>query len=131
MKACAEAIRELAQHITDDDGVVYSPLEARMVHGPWHKGRIVLLGDAVHATNPHLGQGAGMAIEDSIVLAQELSQRSSPEEAFRAYHDRRFERCRFIVEKSLAICHGQIGRGAPVDNAAATAEMFQIVAQPI
>jgi 2-polyprenyl-6-methoxyphenol hydroxylase-like FAD-dependent oxidoreductase len=125
------AIQALAAQITEDAGVVYRPLEGMMLHGDWHKGRVVLLGDAVHATTPHLGQGAGMAIEDSIVLAQEIAKAASPQEAFAAYRNRRFERCRFIVEKSLEICHGQIGKGPPVDNAKATAEMFAVVSQPI
>lgn len=127
----APAIRELAQAITEDEGVVYRPLEGMMVHGPWHKGRVVLLGDAVHATTPHLGQGAGMAIEDALVLAEELSVHLDPEAAFEAYRARRYERCRYIVEASLAICHGQIGKGPPVDNHKATAEMFAVVSQPI
>ena len=124
-------IRGVAEAITDDDGVVYRPLEAMMLHGPWHKGRVVLLGDAVHATTPHLGQGAGMAIEDSIVLAEELAKADTPEEAFKAYRERRFERCKYIVESSLAICHGQLGKGPPVDNHKATAEMFEVTAEPI
>ncbi|KUR81325.1 FAD-dependent oxidoreductase [Novosphingobium sp. Fuku2-ISO-50] len=131
LAGAAPAIQALAQQITDDESVVYRPLEGMMLYGPWHKGRVVLLGDAVHATTPHLGQGAGMAIEDSIVLAEEIARAATPEEAFTAYHGRRFERCRFIVEKSLEICHGQIGKGPPVDNAKATAEMFTIVSQPI
>ena len=131
LEHAAPAISELAGQITDDDGVVYRPLEVLLLEGPWHKGRVVLLGDAVHATTPHLGQGAGMAVEDSIVLADELSKHAAPEEAFAAYRDRRFERCRYIVESSLAICRGQLGEGPPVDNAKATAEMFQVTAQPI
>lgn len=127
----APQIQALAAQITDDAGVVYRPLEGLMVHGPWHRGRIVLLGDAVHATTPHLGQGAGMAIEDAIVLAEEIARHDRPEAAFTAYHDRRFERCRYIVEKSLEICHGQIGKGPQVDNHKATAEMFAVVSQPI
>lgn len=127
----APAIRALAQRITEDADVVYRPLEGMMVHGPWHRGRVVLLGDAVHATTPHLGQGAGMAIEDALVLAEELSFRDTPEEAFAAYRARRYKRCRYIVEASLAICHGQIGKGPPVDNHKATAEMFAVVSQPI
>ena len=91
----------------------------------------MLLGDAVHATTPHLGQGAGMAIEDAIVLTEELSRHATPEQAFEAYRERRFERCRYIVEASRAICDGQIGRGPPVDNHAATKSMFEVVAQPI
>ena len=75
-------IAALREQITDDDGVVYRPLEWLFVEGPWHKGRVVLLGDAVHATTPHLGQGAGMAIEDSIVLAEELARHADVEAAF-------------------------------------------------
>jgi 2-polyprenyl-6-methoxyphenol hydroxylase-like FAD-dependent oxidoreductase len=125
------ALGELAAQITDDDAVVYRPLETIMVEGPWHKGRVALLGDAVHASTPHLGQGAGMAIEDSLVLAEELAARDDIESALIAYRERRFERCRYIVERSLAICMGQLGKAPPVDNAKATAEMFRFVAQPI
>jgi 2-polyprenyl-6-methoxyphenol hydroxylase-like FAD-dependent oxidoreductase len=127
----APQIQALATQINDNSGVVYRPLEAFFLDGPWHKGRVVLLGDAVHATTPHLGQGAGMAIEDAIVLADELSRDATPEEAFEAYRGRRFERCRYIVEASRAICDGQIGRGPPVDNHTATKSMFEVVAQPI
>jgi 2-polyprenyl-6-methoxyphenol hydroxylase-like FAD-dependent oxidoreductase len=128
---CAPAIRRLAGQIVDDAGVVYRPLEGMLLAGPWHKGRIALLGDAVHATTPHLGQGAGMAIEDSLVLAEELARHADLAAALTAYRARRFERCRYIVERSLAICHGQLGLGPPVDNARATGEMFAMTAQPI
>lgn len=125
------SLAALAEQITDDAEVVYRPLEALLVEGPWHAGRIVLLGDAVHATTPHLGQGAGMAIEDAIVLAEEIERHDTPEAAFAAYRARRFERCRYIVEESLAICRGQLGLGPLVDNAKATAAMFDVTAQPI
>jgi 2-polyprenyl-6-methoxyphenol hydroxylase-like FAD-dependent oxidoreductase len=128
---CAPAIRELAAQITDDEGVVYRPLETLLVEGPWHQGRVVLLGDAAHTTTPHLGQGAGMAIEDSLVLADELARHHDADAAFAAYRTRRFERCAYIVRASLAICLGQLGKGPPVDNARATAEMFAVTAQPI
>jgi 2-polyprenyl-6-methoxyphenol hydroxylase-like FAD-dependent oxidoreductase len=129
--ACAPAIRELASQITDDAGVVYRPLETLLVEGPWHRGSVALLGDAVHATTPHLGQGAGMAIEDSLVLAEELARHADVEGALNAYGARRFERCAYIVRASLAICMGQLGKGPSVDNAKATAEMFAVTAQPI
>jgi 2-polyprenyl-6-methoxyphenol hydroxylase-like FAD-dependent oxidoreductase len=111
--------------------VVYKPLEWQFIEGEWHKGRVVLLGDAVHATTPHLGQGAGMAIEDGLVLADELANADAIEPAFVAYRNRRFERCRYIVESSRAICFGQIGKGPLVDNAAATRDMFIKCAEPI
>jgi 2-polyprenyl-6-methoxyphenol hydroxylase-like FAD-dependent oxidoreductase len=131
LAACAPAIRALGEAITDDEGVVYRPLEGVLVTGAWHKGRIGLLGDAVHATTPHLGQGAGMAIEDAIVLAEELGHHDDVENALQAYRDRRFDRCAYIVRSSLAICHGQLGLGPAVDNHKATAEMFAMTAKPI
>lgn len=128
---CAPAIQALGEAITDDEAVVYRPLEGHLVTGAWSKGRIALLGDAVHATTPHLGQGAGMAIEDAVVLAEELASADSIPAAFAAWRDRRFDRCAYIVRASLAICHGQLGIAPPVDNHKATAEMFAVVSQPI
>jgi len=131
LSACAPQIREVAEQIVDDRAVVYRPLEAIFLDGPWHQGRIALLGDAVHATTPHLGQGGGMAIEDAIVIAEELGRHEEPASAFAAYRERRFERCRYVVERSLEICRGQLGQGPPVDNAKAGAEMNALLAKPI
>jgi 2-polyprenyl-6-methoxyphenol hydroxylase-like FAD-dependent oxidoreductase len=128
---CSPAIRALGEQIVDDAEVVYRPLEGMLVTGPWSKGRVGLLGDAVHATTPHLGQGAGMAVEDAIVLAEELDRADSVEAALLAYRERRFERCAYIVNSSLAICKGQLGLAPPVDNHKATADMFAVVAKPI
>ncbi len=80
---------------------------------PWSNGRVVLLGDAVHATAPHLASGAGMAVEIGIVLAEELARNSSVAGALRAYEDRRFDRCRDVVESSVAIGKLQLAHGAP------------------
>lgn len=126
-----EDIRQLAAQITDGEAVVYKPLECLMLEGAWHRGRVVLLGDAVHATTPHLGQGAGMAIEDSIVLADELARADAPEAAFEAYHRRRAERCGYIVRASRSICDAQLGKAPPPDYAGVTAEMFATTARPL
>lgn len=125
------AIANLASEILDDAAVVYKPLEWLFVEGAWHKGRCVLLGDAVHATTPHLGQGAGMAIEDSLVLAEEIAAHDTPDAAFAAFRTRRFDRCKYIVDASLALCYGQIGKGPQLEQAKATAEMFAVIAKPI
>lgn len=124
-------IAALREQITDNSGVVYRPLEWMFMDGPWHKGRVVLLGDAAHATTPHLGQGAGMAVEDSIVIAEELAANASIEGALQAYQQRRFDRCKFIVDSSVAICRSQLGTGPRVEQAAATKAMFERIAQPI
>ena len=72
-----------------------------------------------------------MAVEDGIVLAEELEAHSSVEAALISYRSRRYERCRYIVSRSLAICYGQLGKGPLIDNHMATAEMFEVTSQPI
>ena len=72
-----------------------------------------------------------MAIEDSLVLADELANNDHAEPAFNAYRKRRFERCKYIVERSKAVGDGQIGKGPLIDNAAATREMFQVISAPL
>ena len=131
LKDAPPGIAEFVDQITDDEGVVYKPEECILLEGDWHKGRVVLLGDAVHATTPHLGQGAGMAIEDGVVLADELARAETPEAAFKAYRDRRFERCALTVKMSRAICDAQLGKGPPVDQARLTGRLFEIMASPI
>lgn len=131
LKVVPPEIAALREQITDDSAVVYRPLEWLFLEAPWYKGRVVLIGDAAHATTPHLGQGAGMAIEDSIVLAEEITRGQSVESAFAAFQARRYDRCRYIVESSVAICRSQLGTGPKVEQAAATKAMFERVAQPI
>lgn len=80
--------------------VLYRPLAGHMIAPAWHRGRLVLLGDAVHATTPHLASGAGIAIEGAIVLAEELARRHSLEGAMWAYAGRHYDRARLVVTAS-------------------------------
>ena len=88
-----------------DARVLYRPLAGHMIAGPWHRGRVVLLGDTVHATTPHLASGAGIAIEGAIVLAEELGRRHFLEGALLAYAGRHYDRARLVVTAS-----GRMGR---------------------
>ena len=63
----------------------------------WHKGRVVLMGDAAHAVGPHAGQGASMAIEDALVLAACLETDQDHETAFRRYEALRRDRIALVV----------------------------------
>ncbi|MEL1251046.1 FAD-dependent monooxygenase [Aurantiacibacter gilvus] len=105
----------IRDNMTRDHWINYRPLAAKLQPGPWSNGRIVLLGDAVHATTPHLASGAGMAVESAIVLAEELAKTGDAEAALKAYEERRFDRCRDIVESSIAIGSAQLD-GAPPDQ---------------
>jgi FAD-dependent urate hydroxylase len=63
----------------------------------WHTDRMVIIGDAAHATSPASGQGASMAIEDAVVLAKCLRDVPSIPEALAVYESLRRERVERIV----------------------------------
>jgi len=64
----------------------------------WTKGNVTLLGDAAHPALQYLAQGACMAFEDSVVLAERLSRTpDDPNRAFLAYQDARYLRAGRIV----------------------------------
>ena len=69
---------------------------------------ILLIGDAAHATTPNMGQGACQAIEDAVVLGQELSRHTDPWVAFQHFQERRIRRTQNIVRKSRLL--GQIAQ---------------------
>lgn len=95
--------------------IVHRPFFTLLMPPPWHRGRVVLIGDAVHATTPHLASGAGLGVEDAIVLAQELERATTMDAALAAFTTRRFERCRSVVENSIRL--GDMERsGAPKDE---------------
>lgn len=124
-------IGELREQIVDNAGVVYKPLEAVFVDEPWYCGRVLLIGDAAHATTPHLGQGAGMAIEDAVVLAEELTAGGSLNAQLQRFMDRRFERCKFISEMSLLAGVKEIQRDPSFDRIGLVKRMLEVTAQPI
>ena len=97
----------------------YRPLEKLLLPPPWHRGRAILIGDAAHATTPHLASGAGLAVEDALVLARAaLRPTLALEEALQRFTARRYERCRMVVENSVRLGELEMRR-APAAGAGA------------
>jgi 2-polyprenyl-6-methoxyphenol hydroxylase-like FAD-dependent oxidoreductase len=96
----APMVQDILDQIDDDDKVNYRPLETLMMTEPWFKNRVVMIGDAAHATIPQLGSGAALAIEDAVVLAEELQKDQSVEDVMSNYMTRRYDRCKTIVDVS-------------------------------
>lgn len=70
---------------------------------PYHRGSVCLLGDAAHATTPHMGAGAGMAIEDAFILGRLLGAATSSADlphVFKAYDAVRRPRTQQVVKES-------------------------------
>jgi 2-polyprenyl-6-methoxyphenol hydroxylase-like FAD-dependent oxidoreductase len=55
----------------------------------WHRGRVVLIGDAAHASSPMMGQGGCMAMEDALVLAESLDTHPTLAQVLEVYVIRR------------------------------------------
>lgn len=124
-------IGELREQIQDSAQVVYKPMEVVFVDEPWYQGRVLLIGDAAHATTPHLGQGAGMAIEDAVVLGEELSRGGSLADQLQRFMARRFERCKFISEQSILAGDKEIARDHGFDRIGLVKGMLARTAEPI
>lgn len=75
-------------------------------------GRVLLIGDAAHATTPNMGQGACQAMEDAVVVADELARDKDIARAFRSFEKRRLKRTRDVVNTSF-----RIGQMAQVEHA--------------
>ncbi|MBX3099515.1 MAG: FAD-dependent oxidoreductase [Salinibacterium sp.] len=69
----APYVRALRDTITDDDEIVVRPYVYHNMPAPWHLGRILVIGDAAHTMSAHIASGGVMALEDGIVLGQELA----------------------------------------------------------
>jgi 2-polyprenyl-6-methoxyphenol hydroxylase-like FAD-dependent oxidoreductase len=67
----------------------------------WGRGRMTLLGDAAHPTTPNLGQGACQALEDAVVLADQLRREPKIEGALRSYESLRRPRANRITTESF------------------------------
>lgn len=107
----------IRDNMAPTDWINYRPLAAALQPKDWFIKRVVLLGDAVHATTPHLASGAGMAVESGIVLAEELSRKSDVTEALRSYQERRYDRCRDVIDTSVAVGRLQLEHGDPKEHA--------------
>jgi len=122
------ALREL---VGDELPVSHRRLETLLVPRDWFRGHVLLIGDAAHACAPHLGQGAGMAIEDAVVLAEEMGQSQPVGQALSRFMDRRRERVGFVWRASQQLALAEIAGDARVDRRGLYQKMIDITAQPL
>jgi 2-polyprenyl-6-methoxyphenol hydroxylase-like FAD-dependent oxidoreductase len=69
----------------------------------WYTGRVLLIGDAAHASSPMMGQGGCLAMEDAYVLAEVLRSAVSVESALDIYVGRRKVRVNWVQQASRAV----------------------------
>ena len=118
-------------HVVAGSDIVYRPMEVVMMPPPWFTQRLVLIGDAAHASTPHLGQGAAMAIEDAVVLAELVGQQLSPALLGERYMQRRYARASQIQNASLMVGEYEQGKRPGLDVAQLLQDMRACAARTI
>ncbi|HWO66659.1 MAG TPA: FAD-dependent monooxygenase [Umezawaea sp.] len=108
-------MRELAEHyhgpwddvrtrLVDPARINYTWFETHLLDGPWNRGRVVLIGDAVHTCPPTVAQGAALALEDAAVLVELLLATDTvDDDLWAAFTERRLERVRTVVDASVQL----------------------------
>lgn len=97
----------LAAQTTPD---ILQPVGALHIMAPvphWHRGRMVLVGDAVHAPSNSTGQGASLALESGIQLARCLRDLPDVDTAFGCYEQLRRARVEKIAARGARISHAK------------------------
>jgi 2-polyprenyl-6-methoxyphenol hydroxylase-like FAD-dependent oxidoreductase len=84
----------------DGSCTVHTGTVEEVVLDSWSHGAVLLIGDAAHATSPNMAQGAAMALEDALVLAECLAAANSKTEALAAYELRRRPRTDWVLRQT-------------------------------
>jgi 2-polyprenyl-6-methoxyphenol hydroxylase-like FAD-dependent oxidoreductase len=97
-----DPIPELLRHTKNED-LIRNDIDDLAPLSRYAFGNILLIGDAAHATTPNMGQGACQAIEDAVILADEIQKAPSLPDAFRAFETRRLARTHYVIRQSRLI----------------------------
>jgi 2-polyprenyl-6-methoxyphenol hydroxylase-like FAD-dependent oxidoreductase len=104
---------EIRESLTDPSAIHYTWFESHLLDGPWHRDRVLVIGDAAHACPPTLAQGAAMALEDAQVLTEMLVTADRlDDELLESFTRRRLPRAGAVVEASRQIVQWTLARNA-------------------
>lgn len=126
----APLIRGMRERLASNPPVLVRPFDWLMVPPPWHSGRILLIGDAAHSTTANLSSGGSMALEDGVVLAQEITAADDLDAALDNYVARRFPRTSLVVEVSVALTKLTASGADPKEIEALRARALTTLAEP-
>ena len=120
--------RQFLDQLSAPSEVLYTAVEEVQAPLPWHAGRVVLIGDAAHASTPFMGQGGAMAVEDAVVLAGMLAAQGLGERTLQAFGERRYPMCRFVQDASRKV--GEAGAMEDAESCARRNVAMRTTAQP-
>ena len=114
-----------------DSRINYTWFTQHLVDGPWNRGRVVLIGDAVHSCPPTIAQGAAMSLEDAAVLAELLLGADGvDDDLWQRFTDRRLERARTVVEASTQLADWLLAHDRSGDVPGLMRRVSEVVSVP-
>lgn len=116
--------------MNDAQQALWKPFNTVDLPAPWYRGRALVIGDAAHATTAHLSQGGAMAIEDAVVLGEELARPGSLAQALERFMARRYARVNFIQSASRQLCRWEIEGTIGPEFATLMSEASRLVEEP-
>ncbi len=102
-------VKQFLDELSDRSEILYTAVEEIAMPLPWHRGRVLLIGDAAHASTPFMGQGGAMAIQDAVMLADMLASPDAFESsdaldrALTAFGEKRYPVCKFVQDGSRRV----------------------------
>ncbi|UFS58786.1 FAD-dependent monooxygenase [Subtercola endophyticus] len=114
-----------------DTFVNYQPIEWLNVEGPWHRGRVIAIGDAVHACPPLIAQGAAMCAEDAVLLAEYVTRDGDIDVLLAEFEARRKPRVKTVVDSSMKMVDWELHPDLPDSDAPGLmASSLQLISAP-
>ena len=104
---------ELRESIDGERFLNFQEIEWIFVEGPWHQGRVIAIGEAVHAVPPLIAQGAAMCAEDALLLAEYVTGDGDLEAGLTEFEARRKPRIKDVVDASLLLAEWERNPGTP------------------
>lgn len=116
-------VRQFLNQLSKDSEMLYTAVDEVAAPLPWHKGRVLLIGDSAHASTPFMGQGGAMAIEDAVVLARMLAEPGAIHDTLGEFGRQRLPMCQFVQDESRQV--GVAGATENPDGAGARDQLMR------
>ncbi len=121
---------EVRDAFTDPRQLHYTWFETHLLDAPWNRGRVVLIGDAVHVCPPTIAQGAAAGLEDAAVLVELLTTSTTVDDRlWTALTARRFDRVKTVVDASVQLAQWNLDH-VQGDVPGLTTMIANLVSQP-
>ncbi|MDQ1204823.1 FAD-dependent oxidoreductase [Microbacterium sp. SORGH_AS_0862] len=103
----------LRESIDEGTFLNFQEIEWIFADGPWHSGRVIALGEVVHAVPPLIAQGAAQCVEDALLFAEHVTAAGDWETQLADFYARRLPRIRGVVEASMQLAEWELHPGTP------------------